>query len=223
MPCGRAAGFVREKHEKRMAILNQIPHLKIHEYWECAIRNELAEDLYKKQRFNSYPLANPILRMREGFVGGRTEPGYMYLNSIINNFGNQYTIKYLDFTSLYPYTQTGDYPIGHPEQIVIEKENRNVYWTHPKQIPYNGFIKVIVLPPHRLLTSPPVLPLKVDDRLLFPLCYKCACIYKDGGVKEENYHCRHTPKQREFLWTGTTPELAEALKVGYVVTEVLFY
>lgn len=37
---------------------------------------------------------------------------------------------------------------------------------------YWGVVKVLVLPPKRLYI--PVLPLKVDGKLLFPLCRSCA-------------------------------------------------
>jgi hypothetical protein len=36
----------------------------------------------------------------------------------------------------------------------------------------------------------------------------------------DNYSCTHNNNQREFIWTGTSIELAQALEEGYIVTMV---
>jgi len=56
----------------------------------------------------------------------------------------------------------------------------------------------------------PVLPVKLDDRLLFPLCAACARLYPKGKV-EENYNCQHTDEQRGWVSTCTSLELNVAL------------
>ena len=83
-----------------------------------------------------------------------------------------------------------------------------------------GLLKVFVIPPRKI--NVPVLPMKVDkegdERLLFPLCSKCARRYDKGGVIE-NYQCKHTDEQRGWMSECTSVELDAALKRGYVVTE----
>ena len=80
---------------------------------------------------------------------------------------------YDDFTSLYPYVNKNcKYSFGHP---VIHTKfacrtpeecagvvRRDMY----------GLVKCRVLPPHYLFH--PVLPVRVADKLLFPLCVQCA-------------------------------------------------
>src|SRR4030088_3195582 len=60
---------------------------------------------------------------------------------------------------------------------------------------------------------------KSDDRLLFSTCRSCALQYPNGA-RLDNYSCNHTNAQREFIWTGTSIELAQSLEEGYTVTEV---
>ncbi|KAH7687835.1 hypothetical protein AAVH_40612, partial [Aphelenchoides avenae] len=81
---------------------------------------------------------------------------------------------------------------------------------------YEGLYKVLVLPPTNL--RHPVLPVKFDDRLLFPLCRTCAIDYEKKSTRVRNYRCTHTDDQRSFATTVTHMELSEALKQGYRVT-----
>nr|CAD2197228.1 unnamed protein product [Meloidogyne enterolobii] len=62
--------------------------------------------------------------------------------------------------------------------------------------------------------------LENDERLLFPLCAKCARKYPEGRVKE-TYSCSHTDQQRGWVSTCTSIELNAALESGYVVTKLL--
>ena len=73
-------------------------------------------------------------------------------------------IYYEDFTSLYPkVNKYGTYPVGHPT-IVVNPENQNIY-------NYFGIALVDVLAPDRLFY--PFLPVKINGKLMFPLCVKC--------------------------------------------------
>jgi hypothetical protein len=168
---------------------------------------------------DGYLLTTPWLRIRDGFVGGRTQPARMFFNPENNSFNKKYKIRYLDYTSLYPWSQTQSYPLGHPDAIIVKKEARDVYWTNPSQISYYGFVKVVVNAPRCLPNSPPVLPIKVDERLLFSLCRKCSVDIPNGG-KMSDYRCSHTDEERKFIWTGTTTELGAALEQGYIVTKI---
>ena len=57
---------------------------------------------------------------------------------------------------------------------------------------YYGLIKCKVLPPRDLYH--PVLPVKIDGKLMFPLCYTCA----QNRIKD----WKHSEKQRSFedIW-----------------------
>ncbi len=68
-------------------------------------------------------------------------------------------IKYYDYTSLYPSTQKAElFPTGHPSIICENFE------------PYDGRKLYI-----------PALPVKVNGKLLFPLCLKCAELLEQGN------------------------------------------
>ena len=72
-----------------------------------------------------------------------------------------------------------------------------------------GFVKCNVLPPRNL--DPPLLPVRCQGKLLFPLCYQCA---EDCNQRL----CTHTDAQRTLHGTWTTVELREAAKRGYRVS-----
>lgn len=79
-------------------------------------------------------------------------------------------------------------------------------------------MKVFVIPPMKCDVA--VLPVKFDQRLLFPLCRSCSLKYPNGGWKK-CYSCPHNdPEDRGWVSTATTMELREALKVGYRVTKL---
>ena len=85
---------------------------------------------------------------------------------------NGESIKYYDVTSLYPFiNKTGTIPLGCP--IIITEHVKNISQ-------YESLIKYKVVLPKDLH-----IPLKINGKLLFPLCRTCA----------ENYSqqkCLHT-------------------------------
>jgi len=220
LPSGKTAAKVREDHNKRIEFIKlAMPNFELKEIWEHEIIAYLKQNPKKAEKYRNFIITTPWFRFRDGFFGGRTQPFRIFFNAENNVYNQKFTIRYLDFTSLYPWAQTQEYPIGHPKVINIPADKRDVYWQKAEQIPWKGFIKVIILPPKQLNSSPPVLALKIDQRLLFPLCRKCAEDYPNGG-KLIGYNCLHADEQRSFVWSGTTIELAEALKQDYVVIKV---
>ena len=71
-------------------------------------------------------------------------------------------------------------------------------------------MKCRVLPPRQLYM--PVLPLKCNGKLMFPLCRACA-------ETNQQIPCAHTDIQRSFVGTWVTDELKQAVAVGYIVLE----
>src|SRR2546421_4438405 len=63
---------------------------------------------------------------------------------------------------------------------------------------YFGFVKCKVLPPRQL--KHPVLPYRTGDKLVFPLCHKCA-------VQQNQNTCTHANTERVLTNTWTTAEL----------------
>ena len=123
---------------------------------------------YMKTR-QLYVCAPKPLTPRHAFFGGRT-------GHIMKHYKtkDRESIRYFDVCSLYPFiNKFGQYFIGHPEvfagiegeDIVGKNNNNNISGI-------NGVIKCLVLPPREIFH--PVLPVKVNNSLLFPLCNKCA-------------------------------------------------
>ncbi|XP_046857163.1 uncharacterized protein LOC124450550 [Xenia sp. Carnegie-2017] len=95
----------------------------------------------------------------DSFFGGRVEGFKLFRKAEENE-----KIFYNDFTSLYPFVMKNcRYPIGHPTIIRKNFEDLSNYF---------GLIKCRVLAPAGLYHS--VLPMKVNGKLMFPLCKQCA-------------------------------------------------
>ena len=75
----------------------------------------------------------------------------------------------------------------------------------------SGVMKATFLPPTKLLH--PVLPMKCNNKLKFPLCYTCA-------EKDNKNQCTCTEKERSFTHTYCTPEIETAINMGYQIVEI---
>ena len=140
----------------------------------------------------------PSLNARDALFGGRTNACKLFAKVI--KPGDK--ILYYDVCSLYPWVMKYcSYPVGHP--TIILKEFRDV-----KE--YYGLIKCKVLPPKDLCH--PLLPVKVDNKLMFPLCFTCA--------KFRNGNFTHNENQRCFTGTWVTEEIQKAVELGYKILEI---
>lgn len=161
---------------------------------------DIKNDFYIDGRIEAwkkiYGLGRRIIR--ESLFGGRVE-----------NFAIEYKcavdeeIKYVDFTSLYPYVlKNRRYPVRHPVLITQDFESIDNYF---------GFVSCSVLPPTNL--KYPVLPMRYNNLLIFGLCNQCC-------LTGQQTSCDHTWEQRKMSGTWTTAELLLAMSKGYVVDEI---
>ncbi|XP_060854979.1 uncharacterized protein LOC132932620 [Metopolophium dirhodum] len=162
------------------------------EQWECDWINSTT---YKKMK--KADIADPI-NPRDAFFGGRTNATKLRVKNT--------KMRYIDVCSLYPTVNYYDhYPVGHPEKIFKPKVYDKKWF---------GLIKCKILPPRNLYH--PVLPVKIkmekSEKLLFPLCYKCAVDQKPS--------CNHSKNERQFTETWTTDEVNKALEKGYIITKI---
>ncbi|KAG1661834.1 Death-associated inhibitor of apoptosis 2 [Nymphon striatum] len=135
---------------------------------------------------------------REGLFGGRTNAIKLYYKPQKNE-----KISYLDFTSLYPYiNKTKKYMISPP--IIITRNFGDIST-------YFGFVKCKILPPKKLFH--PLLPHRVNNKLLFALCNACA----QTGVTRV---CKCSDKARSFTGTWTTVEIEKALELNYKIVKI---
>jgi hypothetical protein len=204
------AGKRREEDRKRTEALRQVlPNLEI--YWEHEVDEMLKHDPDMAKHFADYEDDGPI-HLRDGFMGGRTGPCKVY-----HKAPPGHKIGYFDVTSEYPFIcATTAYPVDHPSLEVL---NQLVDWKHPDDNPYKlSVLKVFVVPPKHV--DVPVLPVKFDERLLFPLCKTCALEHPEGAALD-NYICPHKEdKERGWIGEYNAIELDAALAAGYRVKKV---
>jgi len=185
------------RHEKRINYLKKkLINCIFEEIWECEYDDLLQYDNEFKLFIKNCELSEPI-RPRDALFGGRTNAFKLYHKCNENE-----EIKYVDFTSLYPYVQKYcEYPIGHPK-IITENFDRIEN--------YFGIIKCVVLPPKKLYL--PILPAKINNKLIFSLCRTCAF--------EKIKNCYHSNEERQIEGTWISLEVIEAVKNGYKILKI---
>ncbi|KAM4028544.1 uncharacterized protein ACNLHF_023858 [Anomaloglossus baeobatrachus] len=135
---------------------------------------------------------------RDALYGGRTNAIKLYHQRESGEM-----LHYYDFTSLYPFVnKTKTYPVGHPHIIY---ENFGFIKN------YFGLVKVKVYPPRDLFF--PVLPVKLNKKLMFPLCYTCA-------VNSQTEDCTHSDEDRSLTGTWCTIEVEMAIEKGYRIAHI---
>ena len=168
------------------------------EIWECDVKRELKQNEEMKYYFDHYHIADP-LEPRHALYGGQTNAAKLY-----HCCQGDEQIRYVDFTSLYPYVnRSRTVPTGHPE-IITENFDQNVS-------NYFGLIKCTVLPPRGLFH--PVLPYRTQGKLMFALCKTCADTCNQTP-------CTHSDAERAIQGTWCSVEVMKALEKGYRIVQV---
>ncbi|XP_018576210.1 uncharacterized protein LOC108914802 [Anoplophora glabripennis] len=169
------------------------------EMWECEFKNTLTPEI-ESYAENHRLLSLLPLNPRDAFYGGRTGATKLYYK-----VKEDEKIKYVDVCSLYPWVNKyGKYPVGHPEVILGDDCNRlDLNKT-------DGIIKCKILPPQELYH--PVLPLKSNNKLMFPLCRTCCQHMSD--------ECEHTEDERALTGTWVIDEVLKSLEKGYKIVEI---
>ena len=172
--------------------------------WECELnmlRNssgEINNFFITHLRSNKSNVNNPEINPRDAFYGGRTNA-----IKLSHEIEENEKIHYYDFTSLYPFIcKYGEFPIGHPQIIRDFKDNC--------VDSYNGLIYCVVLPPRNLYI--PILPIRLNGKLYFPLCYSCA--------SDNSYYCNHSEDDRALIGCWVDLELKTALNYGYKILRI---
>jgi G:T-mismatch repair DNA endonuclease (very short patch repair protein) len=171
------------------------------EMWECDFRQQLKDNPEINTYTKTHPLVNLApLNAREAFYGGRTGNVWEYYEA---KEGEK--IKYVDVCSLYPYVcKYGKFPIGHPE-VIVGEECKNLDLSQT-----DGLIKCSVVPPTNLYH--PVLPTKMNSKLMFVLCHTCG--------EQMTEECKHNEKERTLHGTWVIDEVLKAIEKGYKITNI---
>ncbi len=165
------------------------------EKWECSFREDIKKNnelsLFYHQ-YQPYTQMNP----RDAFYGGRTNAIMLFYEAQENE-----RISYVDFTSLYPWVcKYGLFPVGHP----------NVYYADSIPDKVTGLLRVKMLPPKELFHG--LLPVKINNKLMFPLCKMCA----QQGAQTK---CTHSDQDRAITGTWVSLEVEKAVEMGYTILE----
>ncbi|GAB0097539.1 DNA-directed DNA polymerase [Sergentomyia squamirostris] len=166
--------------------------------WECDFRRMLKNDPEMASTLESHSeVLHAGFDPRDAVYGGRTEVFRLHYKCRPGD-----KIYYYDFTSLYPYANKyTKYFVGHPT-ILTSFEN-------PEEIiNLDGIAKIDILPPRELYI--PVLPYKCNNRLLFPLCSRCAQMTNMD-------RCTHSEDERSLIGTWSLDEIRLAVEYGYKI------
>uniref|UniRef100_A0A183C555 DNA-directed DNA polymerase n=1 Tax=Globodera pallida TaxID=36090 RepID=A0A183C555_GLOPA len=180
-PNGRCAEENLGRTEYKMDRLREsCKNFSVEEVWECDVKKQLKRNREMKRFFGGVPDEGPI-NPRDAYAGGRTMPFCLYAAASDN-----VEISMFDIISLYPFVNYNTpYPVGIPK--IVQSQNYVVNWTEPEDVPYDGLLKVKVIPPKDLVH--PLLSIHADN------------------IDEE----------RALLGTYTSNELRKALDLGYKV------
>ncbi|KAL3072361.1 hypothetical protein niasHT_036657 [Heterodera trifolii] len=179
---------------------------------ECEINALLSDPRNRQMRefFDDLGNERGPIDPRAAYCGGRTGPLKLFAEA-----SDDEKISVYDIVSLYPWVNYDtNYPVGIPKIIHPSVEEIMVDWNSPDDLLYRGLYRVRVIPPRALRI--PILPLKMDDRLLFCCCHRCASKFRHMGTRRA-HQCEHTDEQRAYTGTYTHIELARALECGYRV------
>ncbi|KAL3069044.1 hypothetical protein niasHS_016926 [Heterodera schachtii] len=173
---------------------------------ECEINSLLSDprNLAMRHFFDDLGNERGPIDPRSAYCGGRTGPLKLFSEPADDEKISVYDIVNYDT----------EYPIGIPKIIHPSVEQIMVDWNSSNDLIYRGLYRVRVIPPRRLRI--PVLPMKLDERLLFSCCHRCASKFRHLGTRMP-HNCEHTDQQRAYCGTYTHIELARALECGYRV------
>ena len=165
--------------------------------WEHEFDYQYDNNIKMREFINSLDIQTR-LAPRDAFFGGRTGGIWSFYKIKQNE-----KILYYDINSLYPFSYgTKNFPISHPDIITSNFKNINEYF---------GLAKIKVLPPDDLFFG--ILPVKINDKLLFPLCINCA-------KKETKKICICEDNKKCFIGTWATPEIQMAIEYGYKIIKI---
>ena len=193
-------GVLHKRTMDRLALLKN-NGFKVIQMWE----KDYDEKILKTKEFKEFlaTYERKIFRdmnPRDAFCGGRTETFQTYREA---KKGEK--IRYVDFTSLYPYVNANcEYPVGKPKIIT----NNCMEFFKTRKV--FGIVGCQVLPPNDLKV--PILPFK-SGKLTFSLCSHCS-------KNNSQTFCSCSIKERTMTGAWTSLELYKAVELGYKILSI---
>ena len=155
---------IHMQHVDRMNKIKSImPNYQIIEMWEHTWDKMSKTDPNLIEFLKNNEMRDP-LKPRDALYGGRTEAFNLYYKC-----KNGEKINYFDYTSLYPWAQKyGIFPVGHGRIITSNFDYTKKYF---------GLMSCRIIPPRNLRM--PVLPARINKKLMFTCCYKCTTLLQN--------------------------------------------
>lgn len=190
---------VHARHSERIKyIKNTMPDYKLIEMWESDWTKLTTNDTSIINFLKETEIVEN-LNVRDSLYGGRTQAFKLY-----HKCTEEEKIRYIDYTSLYPYIQKyGKFPVGHPNVIT-----ENFDYSVDK---YFGIMKIKILPPRNLII--PALPTRINGKLIFTSCKSCS-IQKLKQCDHEN------EDERAIEGTYVSLEVYTAVNMGYKILKI---
>jgi hypothetical protein len=190
--------LVYEDHLNRVRkLLSGNIHYNYVSIWECDYDLRLKND----KNFSEIITQNEEIfkiNPRDALYGGRVNAVKLYYE-----VKNNEKMRYYDFMSLYPSVEKyKKFPLGHPKIITENFKSIDNYF---------GICLLDISPPRNLFF--PVLPIRLNGKLIFTLCNKCA--------QDQIQKCDHEESERMLRGTWTTCEIFESLKQNYKIKKIL--
>ena len=115
------------------------------EKWECEFKIDIGLDKDLAEFYQAYKVHEP-LQPRDSFFGGRTNATRLFYDS-----HDAEQIRYVDFTSLYPYVcKYGKFPVGHPDVYYGKDITDNIF----------GILKCKIFAATKSISPCPAIPYK---------------------------------------------------------------
>ncbi|CAH3167987.1 unnamed protein product [Pocillopora meandrina] len=166
-----------EETRTKVERLSQLGY-HVKEMWECEWNRKIQTEPRINEFIEWLDIVTP-LNPREAFFGGRTNAIKLY-----HKVKDGEQINYSDMISLYPCANLEcDYPVGHP-QLIDQPGTTDVSR-------YYGLVKCNILPPYELYH--PVLPYRIESKLVFPLCRTCVQEQLKQHLTQRSEKCPHSP------------------------------
>lgn len=173
----------------------------VHVMTDCQFKKICENDKNILKSLNSVEMMP--LNLNHAFYGGNVD-------TTVTSYecNERESIQYIDYVSLYPSVLRNEqFPVGGYESIIVGDED----CAKVDRKTFFGVIKCSVLPNNKLFH--PILPMKLNDKLIFALCNVCA-------INESKDNCNHDEKDRIITGTWCSPEVAYAEEHGYKIIKI---
>ncbi|XP_033212197.1 uncharacterized protein LOC117169800 [Belonocnema kinseyi] len=207
----KSSESLNDRFERTNAQTDRLRSLgyEVVEKWECSFDKEKVVNDNLRSFLKDHPLLmTDALNPRDAFYGGRASTTFSYYEA-----KGTVKISYPDVCSLYPFvSKYGKFPIGHPK-VYIGDACKSLTGVSFDLSDVEGLVKCRVLPPTNKYL--PVLPVRVHDKLMFPLC-NTSCKEK---IQSDCPYLNNT-NAREIEGTWFSDEIKVTIQEGYKVTAI---